>query len=570
MVSMKDKVKQKRTYKKQAYFELIVFLLVIFLVNIISGFIFFRTDFTKENRYTLSNASKELVKNLDDIVYVKVYLEGDFPAGFKRLSKATKETLNDLRAYAGGNLEYEFINPLEDQDVKVRDEVIQQLVTKGLTPINVQMSDENGSRQQIVIPGAIISYRGREIALSLLQSNTVASSAEEVLNNSVMNLEFQLVNGIKKVSSLGKPHIAFIYGHGELDTLQTADAIKSLRESYKVDFVYLPATSPKDLNKYKTIIIAKPTKSFLEGEKFNIDQFVMQGGSVLWLVENLNADMDSLGTDASMLTSTYPLNLDDQLFTYGVRINNDLIQDVQCAPIPVVTGNVGAQTQSDLMPWLFYPIYISSSIHPVVKNLDGVRSEFSNSIDTIDVTGVKKTALLQSSKYTKVLNAPVRISLNLLSIEPNPSQFNKSGVMAAVALEGTFTSLYKNRLVAKNDSIKFLESSKPARMIVVSDGDIIKNYVSKKDSAVYPLGYDRFSRKSFANKNFIMNAVDYLSDDSNIIEARSKEVKLRTLDKGKIKSQKLSWQIINLLFPNVVIIIAGIFIYYARKRRYAK
>lgn len=561
---------QKRSLKSQAFFELGIFFAGIILINMIAGFLFFRVDFTKEQRFTLSNASKKLVGNLQDVVYVKVYLDGDFPAGFKRLSNATKETLDDLRAYAGGNLEYEFINPTADPDLKVRDEILQQLLKKGLTPINVQVSDENGSRQQIVVPGAIVSYRGKEIAIPLLQSNTVASSADEVLNNSVMNLEFQLVSAIKKASSLQRPKIAFIYGHGELDTIQTADVIKSLRASYQVDFLYLPATAPKDLLDYKTLIIAKPQRAFNEGEKFNIDQYIMEGGRVLWLIENLMADMDSLGPDASLMTSTFNLNLEDQLFTYGARINNDLIQDVQCAPIPVVTGNVGSQTQSDLMPWLFYPIFIPNSLHPVVKNLDGVRSEFANTIDSIQVAGVTKTALLQSSKYTKVLNAPVRVSLNMLSIEPNPLQFNKSSMMAAIALEGKFNSLYRNRLLSQNDSAQFLTQSKATRMIVVSDGDIIKNYVSKKDSAAYPLGYDRFTKQTFANKNFILNAVDYLADDDNIIEARTKEVKLRTLDKGKIKKQKLNWQIFNILLPNLLIVIVGIVLFYSRKRKYTR
>ncbi len=565
-----QKNNKKRSLKSQAFFELSVFIAGIILINMIAGFLFFRVDFTKEKRFTLSNASKNLVSNLQDVVYVKVYLDGEFPAGFKRLRNATKETLDDLRAYAGGNLEYEFINPTADPDLKVRDEVLQQLLKKGLTPINVQVSDENGARQQIVVPGAIVSFRGKEIAIPLLQSNTVANSADEVLNNSVMNLEFQLVSAIKKATTFDRPKIAFIYGHGELDTLQTADVIKSLRASYQVDFVYLPATAPKDLLAYKSIIIAKPKTAFNEGEKFNIDQYIMQGGRVLWMVENLMADMDSLGKDASMMTSTFNLNLEDQLFTYGARINNDLIQDVQCAPIPVVTGNVGSQTQSDLMPWLFYPIFIPNSSHPVVKNLDGVRAEFVNTIDTIQVAGITKTALLQSSKYTKVLNAPVRVSLNMLAIEPNPLQFNKNAMMAAVALEGKFNSLYKNRLVVKNDSIKFIEQSKSTRMIVVSDGDIIKNYVAKKDSAIYPLGYDRFTKQTFANKNFVLNAIDYLSDDDNIIDARTKEVKLRTLDKGKIKKQKLNWQIMNILLPNLLVVLVGIVLFYSRKRKYTR
>lgn len=565
---MKKSMKAK-SRKGQAYFELAVFLVIIISLNVIANFLFFRIDFTKEKRFTLANSSKQLMRNLEDVVFVKVYLDGEFPAGFKRLRNSTKETLDELRAYAGGNLEYEFINPTADPDVKVRDEILTQLSKEGLNAINLQVKDDKGSRQQIVVPGAIVSYRGRQTAVSLLQSQTVASSAEDVLNNSVQNLEYQLASSIKKITTIKRPKIAFIYGHGELDTFRTRDIIQTLKEYYTVDRVYLPSTVPNELNAYKALIIAKPSKPFLEGEKFNLDQYIMNGGKVLWLVENLQADMDSLNPEGMTLTTTYQLNLDDQLFRYGVRINNDLIQDITCAPIPVVTGNVGSQPQSDLFPWLFYPIFIPTSTHPIVKNLSGIRSEFVNTIDTIDVSGIRKTPLLQSSKDTKVLNAPVRIALQMLSIEPNPEQFNKPNRTTAILLEGKFTSVFKNRLTPKNDSIKFLEESIPTSMIVISDGDIIKNYISKKDSMTYPLGYDYFTRQTFGNKTFIQNCIDYLADDSNLINARSKEVKLRMLDKAKLKAEKLKWQGINLVLPVFCVIIFGIYLHYARKRKYS-
>lgn len=561
--------KKSTNLKRQAWVQLVAMLLIIVIVNFISTLAFFRIDFTKENRFTLSDASKGYMQNLGDVVYVKVYLDGEFPAGFKRLRNATKETLDDLKAYAGSNLEYEFINPTAETDPKIREEVIQQLVKKGLTPINVQVRDDNGQRQQIVVPGAIVSYRGKEQAFPLLQSSTVANSADEVLNNSVMNLEFQIVNSIKKATQLTRPSIAFIYGHGELDTFSTGDILKTLRNYYDVSFVNLGATIPQDLFKFKALIIAKPTLVFKEGEKFNLDQYVMNGGRILWMIDKLNADMDSLGAEQMMITSTYNLNLDDQLFSYGARINNDLIQDVQCAPIPVITGNVGASPQQELFPWLFFPIFIPNTTHPVAKSLDGVRSEFSSSIDTVEVAGILKTPLLQSSKYTKVLNAPVRVALQMLSIEPNPQQFVKRNIISAVALEGKFTSVFKNRLVAQNPNVKFLEQSKPTRMIVVSDGDIIKNYFSKRDSSIYPLGFDRFTRRNFSNSIFVQNAIDWLADDYNLISARSKEVKLRMLDTERVKKEKFRWQVFNILVPNVLIIFIGVILFYQRKKRYS-
>jgi ABC-2 type transport system permease protein len=560
---------RKSNFKKQAWISLVVLVLIIILANFISTLAFFRIDFTKEKRFTLSDASKSYMKNLEDVVYVQVYLEGEFPAGFKRLRNATKETLDDLKAYAGSNLEYEFINATDEADPKVKEEIIQQLAKKGLTPINVQVREENGQSQQIIIPGAVVTYRGREQAFQLLQSSSVANSADEVLNNSVINLEFQIVNNIKKVTQLSRPSIAFIQGHGELDTFKTGDIVKTLRTYYDVDFVNLKQTSPQDLFPYKTLIIARPTKVFTEAEKFNLDQYIMNGGRILWMIDPLNADMDSLGAEQMMLTSTYQLNLEDQLFRYGVRVNTDLIQDIQCAPIPVITGNVGAQPQQELFPWLFYPIFIPNSSHPVAKNLDGVRSEFASTIDTIDVPKIIKTPLLQSSNYTKVLNAPVRVALQMLSIEPNPQQFIKKNRIAAVALEGNFTSVFKNRLISKNENAKFLEESKATRMIVVSDGDIIKNYFSIRDSAVYPLGFDRFTRRTFSNSIFVQNAVDWLADDYNLISARSKEVKLRMLDSERIKKEKLRWQVFNIVIPSVLVILVGTVLFYRRKKKYA-
>jgi ABC-2 type transport system permease protein len=559
----------KRGYKRQAYLELGILMIIIVVINFIASFVFFRIDFTKEKRYTLSPSSKELMRDLEDVVFVRVYLSGEFPSGFKRLSTSTRETLDELKAYAGSNLEYEFIDPNADPDPKVRGEILSQLIKQGVTPINLQVKDDKGERQQVIVPGAIMTYRGRQVPVSLLQSQ-IGLPPEEILNNSVQNLEYQLVNNIKKVTLTHRPEIAFIHGHGELDTFQTNDIIHALNQYYAVDQVNLRATGPEDLLKYKMIVVAKPRQPFNEGEKFNIDQYIMNGGRVLWLVENLDIDMDTVGRVGTMMTSNYNLNLEDQLFTYGARINNDLIQDMQCAPIPIMTGNIGGQPQTQMLPWLFYPIFIPTSAHPVVKNLDGIRSEFVSSIDTIAVKGIKKTPLLQSSKYAKLLNAPVRVSLQLLGIEPNPEQFNKKNVTSALLLEGSFTSVFKNRLVPQNDSVKFLEESKPTRMIIVSDGDMIKNQISPRDSTIMPLGYDRFTKTTFGNKTFIQNCIDFLADDGNLISARSKDVKLRMLDKARAKAEKVKWQTINMVVPMFLVVVFGVILYSIRKRKFAK
>lgn len=556
-----------RDKKKQAFFELGVFLAIVIVLNIISSFLFTRFDFTKEKRFSLSKNTKELIKDLPDIVYVKVYLEGDFPAGFKRLRNSTKEILDEFRAYSGGNIEYEFINPSGDPNMDVRKQIYSQLMRQGLNPVSLNVKDDKGASQQVIFPGAIVTYRDRQVSLQLLQSQ-LGVDPEEVLNNSIQNLEYQLANSIKKATAQKKPSIAFVNGHAELDTFQTGDIIHTLAEYYQVEQLHLPSTAPKDLDRFSAIIIAKPRLHFSEGEKFNIDQYIMKGGKVLWLIDNLDEHADSLGRLGMTLTSAYDLNLDDQLFSYGARVNYDLIQDLQCAPIPVITGNIGNRPQQQLLPWLFFPMITNTGSHPLARNLEGIKGEYVSTIDTIKTSGIKKTVLLRSSPYTKVLNSPVRISLSTLAIEPNQQQFTKSNQPIALLLEGAFSSVFKNRLVARNDSAKFISEGKPTRMIVVSDGDMIKNDVSLKDSTILPLGYDRFTEQTYGNKNFILNAIDFLADDNNLMEARNKEIKLRLLDKARIKSEKIKWELINILTPVFLVIAFGIFYFYRRKRKY--
>lgn len=557
----------KKSLKKQAWFELGVIITLIILLNVIASFLFTRIDFTKEKRYTLVDASKELVKNLDDVVYVKVYLEGEFPAGFKRLRNSTRELLDEFRAYAGDMIQYEFINPSADPDPKVRNDIYRQLYTLGLQPTNLQVQSDEGATQKIIFPGALISYRNKQIPVQLLQSQA-GLPPDEVLNNSVQALQYELANAIRKVQLDDKPKLGFIEGHGELDTLQLGDIRASLKESFDLMRIDLPHCVPEQLNDFKLLIVAKPTSTFDEKDKFKLDQYIMNGGRIIWLLDNVMADMDSM-IDGNMLSTNRTLNLDDQLFKYGARVNYDLVQDLNCLPIPIITGKVDGKPQQQLLPWLYYPLFIPESDHPIVNNLDGIRSEFAGTIDTIKVDGIKKTPLIVTSAYTKVLNSPVRISLNLLGMEPDPRQFNKKNLTVALLLEGSFTSVFKNRLDPNTlRNVKFKEEGVPTKMIIISDGDIIKNYVAPKDTLIYPLGYDRFTNQTFANKVFIQNAIDYLTDDSGLITVRSRDVKLRMLDKTRVKAGKLKFQLINTLVPVGLILLFGVVYSRIRKRRY--
>lgn len=579
-------VKKNTLNKKRDLTTLLVGILIILLCNYIATFIFERFDLTTEKRYTLSPASKQLAQELDDVVFVKVYLEGEFPAGFKRLRDETREMLDEFRAYSSSNIEYEFINPSESTDEKVRDEIYKQLYKQGLRPTDLNVKDEDGFSNKIIWPGAIFTYQGREVPVQLLKSQ-IGAHHEAMLNSSIESLEYEIANAINKLLTIQKPSVAFIEGHGELNQYEVASLSQSLSEYYAVDRVdingelsslterqMIDSTQKYEVGvKYDAIIIANPTKRFSEKDKFIIDQYIMYGGRVVWLVDPVFASMDSLeGRDFSMAVAQ-DLNLEDQLFTYGVRLNDNLIQDIRSAPIPIVTGMVGNQPKTEMFPWYFFPLLSSTGNHPIVNNLNAVKGNFTSTIDTIAKKGIKKAILLQSSKYTKLTNAPTRISLAMLQFEPNQSQFSAGNQPAAVLLEGKFQSVFQNRLapqITNSSEINFKEESKSTKMVVIADGDIAKNHVNKSTNQFYALGFDRYTQQVFGNADFMLNVVNYLTDDSGLMSVRSKKLTIRLLDSTIIKEDKFKWQLINTVLPVVIILVFGIAHYLDRKKKYTK
>ncbi len=570
---MVEKKVKKTSIKKQNIIGFLLSVFIIILLNIIGSFVFTRIDLTSEKRYTLSDATKKLVKNLDDIVYFKIYLDGDFPAGFRRLKNETREMLNQFRAYSD-NIEYEFINPSEGTDKKAIKNLYQQLIEKDLQPTNLQVkNDEGGTSQQIIFPGAIVTYKERELPLQLLNSQ-IGIAPEAVLNNSIQSLEYNIASVIKKLSVIEKPKIAFIEGQGELDKNETGSIATSLSEYYSVERFKINHKL-KSLDKFKVIIIAKPDSVFDEKDKFIIDQYVMKGGKILWLIDPVFASMDSLQTANETMGISRLLNIEDMLFKYGVRLNYNLIQDLNAMPIPVKTGNLGTQAQLDYMPWYFFPLIMPTEKNAIVNNLNAIKFEFASSIDTLNNKDISTTVLLSTSKYSRTLKTPVLISLELMRKKPETTLFDKSGLPVAVLVEGKFPSLYKNRVpeeIAKDKEIDFRESSVATRMIVISDGDVIKNQLQTYNGVLYPLplGYDKYTRETLGNKDFILNCVDYLCDETGLIDVRSRELKLRLLDKTKYTSNKLFWQITNTALPVFLILAFGIIQAIIRKRKYSK
>jgi len=575
---------RKKNIKRGNIIQLILGLLIIVLLNIIGSNIFTRFDLTSENRYTLSDQTIKMLHDLDDIVFFEVYLEGDFPAGFKRLKRETKEMLDQFRAYSD-NIQYEFINPSSSKDIEERNNVYRRLMERGLNPTDLQVRTNDGNTQQIIFPSAIASYKSKEIPIELLVSQ-MGLPPEEVLNNSIQNLEFNIANTIRKLTVLQRPKVGFVEGHGELGILETIDIANALAEYYSLERIRidgklnsLTERKEKDSvntvvrNKFDALVIAKPDSSFSEKDKFIIDQFIMRGGKVLWLIDPVFASMDSIQFSDATIGIINDINLQDQLYNYGVRLNTDLVMDINALPIPLKTGEMGGAPQIDFFPWYYFPIINPSANHPIVNNLNAIKTEFISSIDTIMKRQIDKTILLTSSQYSRTKNTPALISLDILHKEPDRQQYDKQHIPVAVLLEGKFESLYYNRIppeIRDNRDIGFIPSSVPTKMIVVADGDVIKNQVkyTEEKPAPYPLGYDRYTGQTFGNKEFILNSMNYLIDESGLISIRSRELKLRLLDRTKINENKLLWQILNTVLPVFIILLIGVLMFILRKRKF--
>ncbi len=563
--------------------HLILSLLLIFSLNIIVSFWFFRIDLTSEKRYSLSKSTKNILKQLDDIVYFKVYLKGDFPAGFKRLSKETRELLDEYRAYSD-NIQYEFIDPSEGRDEKELRAFYNELARKGLQPTQLQDRKVDGVKTQVIFPGALVTYKQRELPLQLLSSN-INIPPDEIMNISIQNLEYNITSVINKLSRKNKPSIAFIQGQGELELMEVADITRELQEFYLVDRVTLDEKvnvlrnfeydsitgNVVTWNKFDLLIIAKPQKPFSEKNKFIIDQHVMRGGNILWLIDPVFASMDSLQGAPETIGIINELNLDDMFFRYGVRMNTNLLQDMNALPIPIITGKMGNMPSQQFIPWFYFPIITPILEHPIIKNINAIKTEFISSIDTVGSLPLKKEILLTSSKYTKIVQAPIIINLNVLKLKPDEREFNFRYLPVSVLVEGEFRSLFEGRVPAELDTsaiIQYISQGKSAKMIFVADGDVIKNQVDKQGPL--PLGYDRHSKLTFGNKEFLLNAINYLLGDEDLMQVRAREIKLRLLDKNKLSKNKFYWQVFNIVVPIMVVFILGLAMLYYRKQKYAR
>ena len=561
--------------KRKSLFQFLLLLIVVITVNMISSQVFFRIDLTSDNRYTLKDKTVEILEELDDVVYFKIYLEGDLPVGLQRMQRRIKETLDEFRVHAGENIQYTFINPSDADDPEKRQKFYKELRSKGLRATNVKRRDKEGEySQKIIFPGAIVNHGEEHTAVNLLKDDSKASP-EVNLNHSIQSLEYELIDAAYKLTLDEKSPIAFVEGHGELNKFEVGDVTKTLSDYYKVDRINIEE-QPDKLNKYNALIIPKPKRKFSRLDKYALDQYVMHGGNIFWLLDRVDISLDSLSRSSKTYAKVNNLNLNDLLFKYGVRINPNLIKDVQCAVIPVNTSYQNNKPRFSPTPWVYFPLLPSRNDHSISRNLNLIRSEFISSIDTLPAyPGVKKTILLGTSKRTKLVEAPALVSLREVQKKQDPRTFRAGRQVTGVLLEGEFQSVFKNRFTSDLQSrLKqdYKETGQKAKMIVVADGDIIKNNVSYKADGKYitPLGYDKYTRQTYGNKGFVMNSIHYLANREGLINIRSKNIKLRLLNKSKVQKERVKWQVVNGLLPVVIIVIFGLARNYLRKRKFTK
>jgi gliding-associated putative ABC transporter substrate-binding component GldG len=551
--------------------SLLIVVAVLLVLNVISSYFFHRFDLTKDKRYTLSTTSLNIIKQVQNPLYVKIYLQGDLPAEFKRLQTETRDLFEEFQAY-NKNIVFEFVDPLENEDESMDN--IKELYLKGLTPINITVDDKGKQSQAMVFPWAIAVYNNKEVNIPLLKNIMGASTTQKVIG-SVQHLEYSIADGINKITKEKQKKVAVIKGNGELQDVQIAKFLMQVRESYHIGPFTLdsvaknPTGSLEALQKYDLAIIAKPTETFTDAEKQVLDQFIVNGGKTLWLVDQVNMEMDSLYNDSGA-TLAFPrdLNLNDMFFKYGFRINPDLVKDEQGSPIKLATGDPGSAAQFQEFNWKFAPQVYPISKHPIVKNLGGIKFDFANPIDTLK-NGIKKTVLLQSSPYSKKIGSPVEINLNMVAEETSPKDYlNKGNIPLSVLLEGSFHSMFENR-VLPFDQKTFEAKGKDNKMIVISDGDLIKNQLDKNGQPV-ELGYDQRSGNLYDNKDFLMNCVNYLLDDNGLINIRSKDLDLPLLDKEKVYESYTTTQILTIGLPLFILAVFGLVFTFLRKKKYAK
>lgn len=548
--------------------SLLIVIIGLIVINFLASEVYYRFDLTQDQRYSLSPAARHIIEDIDQPIIFDVFLEGSLPSEFRRLRNETRQMLEEFAAY-NHNIKFNFINPLEEGDDAQA--VAEEFYKMGMTPARVNVKENGKNSESIIFPWAIANFGKKTVKIPLLK-NQIGASDEERITASVQQLEYALANGLSKLIYPREKKIAVMRGNGELPDAKIANFVKTVQEYYftapfTLDSVEAnPQKTLKQLKEYDLILEPKPTQPYTEKEKYVLDQYLMNGGKMLWLAEMTNMEKDSLLNEQGMaIALPRDLNLGDYFFSYGVRINPALVNDLYSAPIILATGQ-GNDTRFNPYPWFYSPLTSSANEHPIINNIEAVKFEYANPMDTLK-NQVKKTILLSSSPRTKVEGLPEKISLNMVGQKPDVSEYDDGEQPLAVLLEGKFKSVYKNR-IKPFDIPNPKDESNKTKMLVVSDGDVIKNELQK--GRPLELGFQPYTGNMYGNKEFLLNAVNYLLDDTGLINIRSKEISISFLDTEKVASEKQFWQIINLAGPLLLLLIFGLGFRFYRKRKYVK
>jgi len=534
-------------------------------VNWLASFVSLRWDLTEDQRYSVSDATKRLLKDLDRDVHVSVYLAGDFPPGFERLESATRETLEEFKTYAGGKLTYRFIDPSVASSEEKRGQQYQQLVNAGLIPTTLFANEQGKRTENLIFPGAIVEADTLAVPVQLLKGNK-SSSSEEQLNQSYEGVEFQLASAIRQLVPTPRKRLGLVVSHTSASPAGFSDIIATLQQKYDV---FLDVNNPASYEGLDALLVLKPDQRFSEEEKYKLDQFVVGGGKALFFVDGAQVDTISPeGTFAQPLD----LNLGDLFFKWGVRINANLVKDLNSTKILLNVGNMGESPQLQPLPWRFYPLLNRFGDSPITRNIDAVATHYLSSLDTVGgVGGIRRTPLLMTSPYTKILTAPVLVAYNEARQQPEASEYRGGIQLASILLEGTFTSLFQNRILPDDPRKATFKTSGPAgKVLICADGDVVVNDFDLRRNTPFPLGYDRVSQNIFGNKDFVLHALDYMLDPDGLITARSKQISIRLLDKIRVQEERTSWQFMNLLLPIGLIGLFGAVRYGLRRRKFGR
>lgn len=547
-------------FQKNTYIKILLVVIGLILINIVANSFHKRFDLTKDKRYTLSEETLKIVDNIDDPIAIKVYLQGDFPAEFKRIQLETTQFLTELGS-RNDNIKFRFVNPLNNTE---------ELIQKGLQPSRLTVQEDGKMSEAVIFPWAVINYNDKIENVSLL-TNTIAPTQEEQLQKSIENLEYEFANALLKITSEKNKKIAILKGNGELQDIYLYSFLKKLGDYYKLaeftlDSVEIsPEKTLLELENYDMAIIAKPSETFSEKEKFTLDQYIVNGGKTVWLLDNVHAEMDSLMTTGKSMVFNRDLNLTDLLFHYGVRINYNITKDIYSSTIRLASGNLGNQTQYEDLLWHYFPLVISTNNNPIITNIDPILLKFPSSMDTLQ-NSISKTVLLQSSPFSKITGTPSTISLEEIAENPTREDYNSGSQIFGVLLEGEFSSAYATR-VKPFQTADLKATGTSNKMLIISDGDIISNETFRGEPL--PIDKDKWTNQPYGNASFLLNAINYMTDDSGILKLRTKNLQIQFLDKEKAYEERTKWQLLNIILPLLFLGIFGLAFNFYRKRKYS-